>query len=187
MFKNVPYDKLSDEVLMARITSGNAQAFNTLYTRYSQRMHAFFSRMLGFNSEKADDFLQELFMKIIEKPEAFDCSRKFSTWLYTVAGNMCKNEYRRMERHPQTNQIPEEPGEDSIPDRIDFALFRTELQEALARLSPEHRECFVLRYQEELSTKEISEIMDCPEGTVRSRLFYALRRLADQLKIFEIK
>ena len=89
---------LSDEALMSRIAKGNTAAFELLYDRYSNRMHAFFRRMLGNDSELANDFLQELFMKIIEKPKAFDVERRFSTWIYTVASNMCKNEYRRRER-----------------------------------------------------------------------------------------
>ena len=86
---------------------------------------------------------------------------------------------------PQTNEVPEQSEDAKLPENLDLAMFRTELDAALQNLSEDHRESFHLRYFEELSTKEIAEIMGCPEGTVRSRLFYTLRQLAGQLKIFQ--
>ena len=86
---------LSDERLMEMIVRGDERAFGTLYDRYQRKMITYFSRMLWNDRERAQDFLQELFTKIARKPDSYDPSRPFSTWLYSVANNMCKNEYRR--------------------------------------------------------------------------------------------
>ena len=85
----------SDSELMQLIVSGDQAAFSELYNRYKGRLYYYFYRMLGNSSEQANDFLQEIFMKIIEKPESYNPTYTFQTWLFSVANNMCKNEYRR--------------------------------------------------------------------------------------------
>ncbi len=186
------YKKYSDEKLVPLVVKGNERAFNELYSRYEKKMYRFFYRMLNRDTERANDLLQDLFIKIIEKGDRFDTDRKFSTWLYAVAGNLCKNEYRRVERltNNQEKMITDvRPGLDNemdfyLPNAIDRSLFTTRLTDALEELEDIHRTCFILRYQEELSIKEISEVMECPEGTVKSRLYYALRKLSDKLQVF---
>jgi len=81
---------------MIAIHQGETAAFDELYARYQKRLLYYFYRMLGNSNEKAGDFLQDIFMKIIERPNHFDASRRFRTWLFSVAHNMCKNEYRRL-------------------------------------------------------------------------------------------
>src|SRR6266568_4196340 len=88
--------QFTDEILIVRMINGDCKAFNTLYARYKDRLLYYFYRMLGNSNEKAQDFLQDIFMKLIDKAETFDSSRKFSTWIFSIAHNMCKNEYRRM-------------------------------------------------------------------------------------------
>jgi len=187
------YKKYSDEKLLPLVVNGDERAFNELYTRYEKKMYRFLYRMLNRDAERANDLLQDLFIKIIEKGDRFDTDRKFSTWLYAVAGNLCKNEYRRVERLTNNQEklimdVRPGAGDDMdfyLPNAIDRSLFTTRLTEALDELEAIHRECFILRYQEELSIKEISVAMDCPEGTVKSRLYYALRKLSDKLQIFQ--
>ena len=179
---------------MERLTEQrDERAFNELYSRYAERMHRYFYRMLFQDSEKANDFTQDLFVRLIEKAASFDTSRRFSTWLYAVAGNMCKNEYRSLGRQPKAEQLTEdlerylvdEPQAPSLLNEpLDRPLFDGALAKAIERLDWSHRQCFVLRYQEELSIKAISQVVGIPEGTVKSRLFYAVRKLSKQLKIF---
>lgn len=172
---------------MGLIVKGNEQAFSELYDRYKGKMHSYFYRMLYQDMDKADDFTQELFLKIIEKPHLFDLERRFSTWIYTVAGNMCKNEYRKNSRHPITNQVPEAAISECfqyLPDPIDRNLFEQHLKSAVNQLEDTHKQCFILRYQEGMSVKEIGEIMEIPEGTVKSRLYYSMKKLAGKLQIF---
>ena len=100
---------------------------------------------------------------------------------------MCKNEYRRSARNPVLSVISEQDIQgvlQQIPQQLDQQLFNEQLNEAVDKLPIHHRQCFLLRYQEERSIKEISVILDCPEGTVKSRIHYCLKKLAQQLQIF---
>lgn len=172
----------TDEALMqAIIDRRDAQAFAALYDRWSARMYRYFLRMMNRQAAKAADMTQDLFVKIIEKPHLFDPSRRFSTWLYTLAANQCKNEFRRKKLIEQVENYPETIGHDAalhLPESLDRMLLEQHLQWAIEVLEEPQRQCFVLRWQEDLSIKEISEIMDCPEGTVKSRLYYALRQVS---------
>ena len=186
MFFQPNYQQLSDEALMERLCQGKRKAFEALYGRYYDKMYHYFFRMLRQDANKAQDFVQDLFVKIIEKPTAFDVQRRFSTWIYTLASNMCKNDYRR-QRQPlmdlETCQVLPSEGVD-VPQQLDQVLFDQYLEQALEHLTPKHKICFVLRYQEELPLQQISDIVGCPVGTVKSRLHHALKQLAQQLAIF---
>lgn len=180
------YQDLSDEDLMVRLTKGKKKAFDELYSRYAPRLNNYFYRMLYQDTEKADDFTQDIFLKIIEKPFSFDPTRKFSTWIYTVAGNMCKNEYRKNQVRSIMQPLRDEDPADHVDFVADFdkKIFDSELMKAVDELQEHHKECFLLRYQQELSIKEIAQILDCPEGTVKSRIFYCLRKLKKSLHLF---
>ena len=88
---------------MIMITDGNQAAFGELYDRYSRVMINYFYRMLWKDREKAEDFMHDLFTKIINKPKLYDPNRSFKTWIYSVANNMCKNEYRKQEVRKKTS------------------------------------------------------------------------------------
>ncbi len=174
---------LSDSELMLQIVSGDQAAFSELYHRYKSRMYYYFFRMLGNSAEQANDFLQELFMKIVEKPESYNPDYSFSTWLYSVANNMCKNEYRRRGirlEYQETELL--EPQIDFLrepaikPEQLIEKIFET-----LGCLGEEHRSAFLLRYREGFSIREVATILELPEGTVKSRLFYAKKLLAEKL------
>lgn len=183
------YSKLSDAALMQAIVKGKAPAFDELYGRYYSKLYRYFFSMLYQNEAKAADFTQELFTKLIERPNAYDPQKNFSTWFYTLAANLCKNEYRRLQnRLKALEQLPKNTIE--LPregQALDAQCFDRQLQAALSELSSTHRNCFVLRYQEGLSVQHISEILDCPAGTVKSRLHYALQALSKRLAAFDPK
>ena len=168
---------------MQQIVSGDQAAFGELYHRYKDRMYYYFYRMLGNSTEQANDFLQELFMKIVEKPERYHPGYAFHTWLYSVANNMCKNEYRRRGIRQEYNQFnASEPhieylNQTSIePEQVIEKIFQT-----LDQLGEEHRSAFLLKYREDFSIREVAQILDLPEGTVKSRLFNARKILAEKL------
>ncbi|MGB0983419.1 MAG: RNA polymerase sigma factor [Saprospiraceae bacterium] len=187
-FSKKTYTADSDEALMKFIQKGKKAAFDELYQRYGQRMYGYFYKMLWQNEAKANDFTQELFLKIIEKPNAFDTSKKFSTWIYTIANNLCKNEYRKNQNQQKAyEQHQFIHSEISTNTKIthDKEVFSTQLDAAIERLPETHRACFLLRYKDELSVKEISQVLKCPEGTVKSRLFHATKKLNRQLKHWE--
>ncbi len=189
------YNLFSDERLMELLQQGDAagqQAFDELYERYSRRMLFYFYRMLGGNHEKAQDFLQELFLKIVERPCLFNVEQSFRTWIYTVAHNMCKNEYR----HLKISKIVEPAAdveaiapasvdeEEDLESALDWKRFRAALFQELAKLEESHRATFILRHQDGFSIKEISQVLRCSEGTTKSRLFYTAKKLAIRLSAF---
>jgi RNA polymerase sigma-70 factor (ECF subfamily) len=191
MFAKNKYKSQQDESLMQLLKKGNTQAFDELYNRYSNRLLHYFYRMLGNNEEKAQDFLQDLFLKVVEKPELFDTKKRFSTWLFTVASNMCKNEYRRLSVRANGstflgdfNATANDIVMPNIDRLIDAKMFNELLLDEVATLSEIKRDTFLLRYQEHFSIKEISEILNCSEGTVKSRLFYTIKKLAQKLQAF---
>lgn len=168
---------------MQLIVSGDQAAFGELYRRYKDRMYYYFYRMLGNSAEPANDFLQELFLKLIEKPESYNPDWSFSTWFFSVANNMCKNEYRRRGvRHDFHEKEILEPRSESMNEpAIDPEQVIGKIFETLGDLGEDHRSAFLLRYREGFSIKEIAGILQLPEGTIKSRLFYAKKALAVKL------
>ncbi|MBN1559300.1 sigma-70 family RNA polymerase sigma factor [candidate division KSB1 bacterium] len=178
----------TDEELMRAIQSGETRAFEMLYNRYSERLLNYFFRMLGNNNSIAHDLLQELFLKIINKPHFFNADKRFVTWIYAIASNMCKNEYRRRDIRAIESPLPasETQLDSSLsikkPDELfEQKSFSEAVFAKLATLDEEKQNTFILRFQQQLSIKEISEVLDCPQGTVKSRLFYTIRFLAAEL------
>lgn len=178
----------SDEQLMGAIQTGDSSAFEAIYVRYSRRLLIYFYRMLG-TEEKAQDFLQDIFLKLIEYPCAFDTTRIFSNWIFSIAANMCKNEYRYLEVRKDTHNGGMDDlmasTETKIGDEIDQTQFKIQLERKIQRLDSDQRNTFLLRFQENFSIREISQILECSEGTVKSRLFHLTRKLAIQLKDFD--
>ncbi|NIN00162.1 MAG: sigma-70 family RNA polymerase sigma factor [candidate division Zixibacteria bacterium] len=177
---------------MECIQRADTSAFNELYDRYSRRLLHYFFRELGGDKDKAQDFLQEIFLKIVQKSELFNTEKKFSTWVFTVAYNMCKNEYRRqqvrmsLENDADVDNLSYESEREysRVEKNMDNETFARALLRELATLHDGLRSAFLLRYQQNLSIREIGEILGCSEGTVKSRLFYATRKLAAKLKAF---
>jgi len=183
------YKLLSDEELMEKINRRDDRAFAALYDRYSGKMVNYFFTMMRRDEEKAQDMMQDLFSKLAEKPESFNTERNFKTWFYSIANNMCKNEYRAKEVRMRVHEdiradsaFSESPAKATQMDR---ETFKQKLDEALQELEELKRETFVMRYQEEMSIKEISAIFNCSEGTVKSRLFCTLKDLNSRLKAYQ--
>jgi len=184
------YKSLSDEALMTAVAEKDQLAFQELYQRYGAAMHRYFYRMLGQHTEKAKDFTQELFVKVYQKSQTFDPKQKCKTWLYAVATNICKNEYRKnnliinsLDRFPQVNI----PDYDSIPKIQEADQFPQALHTALDKLDEEAKSLFVWRYLEGLNIDEIAELLNVPEGTIKSRIFRVRAKLAKSLAAFHPK
>lgn len=193
LFKKSNFISLSDEALMAHVKKGEEKALEELYDRYSKRMLFFFYQRLYQDNEKAQDFLQDLFLKIIEKSDSFDVGRKFSVWIYSIASNSCKNEYRKNAvRNTKVDNFEEKVLSRASYDlssetKHEMDLFSKSLSEELSKMDEKHSLSFILRHQQHLSIQEIGKVMDCPEGTVKSRLFYAIKTLAKNLRIYDSK
>ncbi len=173
---------------MTLVIKGESKAYAEIYNRYSSKILNYFYRMLWKDKEKAMDFMQELFTHIIEKPEQFSASRSFKTWLYSCANNMCKNEYKKQEIRQEYNRIPIESIENSVAFHdyapTDMKFFNEQLHHELNKLDDAHKSTFILRFKEDFSLAEISKILNCSEGTVKSRIFYTLKKLSKKLHSF---
>lgn len=180
--EEIDLENQTDEKLFVLMTRGNARAFNLLYKRYQGKLLYYFFRMLGNDKALAQDFLQELFFKIIDKPNLFDPKRKFSTWVYCVAHNMCKNEYRGQAvrqiilRGQNTDFYSE-----CIANYTDKDVLIESIFKELEQFDECHRTAFLLKYREGMGIEDIAEILGLPAGTVKSRLFYTRKKLQEVL------
>lgn len=174
---------------MQLVGERNGQAFEALYDRFAKRLYNYFLRMLWKDKEKARDFTQDLFAKVADRPELFDQSRSFVTWLYSIANNMCKNEYAKHEVHTRVHKdIKSGDSFTELPmggRGLDKSYFMLKLKEALDDMDEVKRTTFALRFDQELTIPEIAEVMQCNEGTVKSRIFYLLKDLSVKLKAYE--
>lgn len=184
----------TDEELIPLIVKKNEKAFEELYNRYSKKMHYFFYMRFNFDKELANDLLQDLFIKLIDNIENFETDKQFSTWFYTMANNNSKNEYKRVVNNLEI--ITEEEKVNLVDDSFIYDLnldedfyssFNYSLQKELNNLKTTHRTAFVLKYKENLSLKEIAQIMNCSEGTIKSRLHYTVKSLAQSLAKYNSK
>jgi len=187
----VPSQELDDSELVARFIEGESFRFNELVQRYSPRLLNFIYRVIG-DRERAEDLVQETFIRVYRHIRRFDQKKKFSTWVYTIASNLAKNELRNRTRNPLVffQNLVKEWEDDRRP--IEFAdmssrpddLFRKRylremVGKAVEQLPEHHRIVFVLRETEGKSYEEISEITKCTLGTVTSRLNRARNNFAN--------
>ncbi|BDS12004.1 RNA polymerase sigma factor [Aureispira anguillae] len=176
------YTNISDEELMRHVQKGVEWAFNELYQRYSQRILYFLYKMLKQDEAKAQDLLQDVFLKIVEAPEKFDVNQSFKTWIFTVTANHCKNYFRTQKRSiVELGATSSREGIEKKDEGLNTEAFHQKLNEALMDLPYKYREVFILKYKEGLQLKEIALVMECPLGTVKSRLSSATKLLGKRL------
>ena len=185
------YVGFSDEALVGLLAESDAAAFEELYRRYSNRLLAYFHRMLG-DEMRAQDCLQESFLTLIQNHHRIDTRRSFTTWLFTVAHNLCCNEHRRADMRRKSQVAVADFDSQgrcatAADEGLELAQFSGALLRELEMLDDDKRSAFVLRFQEGLSINAISLIMNCPSGTTKSRLYYATRLLAQRLAHFDPK
>ena len=162
--------------------AGEPQAFGTLVDRYQTRLLNFVNRTIG-DRERAEDLVQEVFIRVFRHLHRFDQTKKFSTWIYTIASNLAKNELRNRSRNPLVlfQTIKKNWEADHRPLQFEDTTARPDdmfrrrhlralVEETVARLPEHHRQVFVLRELEGKSYQEIAEITGCNLGTVKSRL-----------------
>ncbi len=174
---------------MELFSKGNHSAFNEVYKRYSKPLLNYFHRMLWKDREKAEDMTQDLFAKLAGRPDLYNPSRPFKTWLYSVANNMCKNEYRKAEVRGNVqgglhDNMAVHDDRQTGDTGLHLKMFGESLTIALNHLEDIHKKVFILRFRQNLSIKEIADVLEISEGTVKSRIFYTTRKLAEMLKQF---
>lgn len=183
--------ELDDASLVTSFLAGDVRSFDALVERYQARLLNFVYRIVG-DRERAEDLVQEVFIRVHRHIGRFDRSKKFSTWVYTIASNLAKNELRNRARNPlvlftSLTQGWEDEGRElefedqtTQPDDLFRKRHVRELVEAsVSKLPEHHREVFVLRELEGRSYEEIAEITKCNLGTVKSRLNRARSSFAE--------
>ena len=182
-----------DSALVAAHLGGDPRAFGEIVRRFQARLLNFVYRMIG-DRERAEDLVQEAFVRVHRHLHRFDRSRKFSTWIYTIASNLAKNELRNRSRSPlvlyESARAPSDPDQRPIEfedpaNRPDDLFARRHLKDLVDRtvagLSTHHRVVFVLRELEGRSYEEIADITGCNLGTVKSRLNRARHAFAETI------
>jgi RNA polymerase sigma-70 factor (ECF subfamily) len=188
---NQPSRPDGDEAeLIERAKKGDTRAFGTLVERYQRRVIGV-AMAVVHNQEDALELAQETFVRAFQSVGKFESRSSFSTWLYRIAANIAIDFRRRERRHPtmrgeeaenEIQRLPSKLG-DSFKEAQRSEMSRR-IRDALAELTQEHRAAILLREVEGLSYDEISEVMQCPRGTVMSRLHYARNHLREILKDF---
>ena len=181
---------LTDSQVVQQFLDGDARAFTELVNRYDKRLLNFVYRTVG-DRERAQDLVQETFVRVYRHLHRFDQTKKFSTWIYTIAGNLAKNELRNRSRNPlvlfqtikKNWEADHRPLEWEDPKLRPDDLFRKRhlkelVENSVAQLPEHHRIVFVLRELEGKTYEEIADITGCNLGTVKSRLNRARNNFA---------
>ena len=183
-----------DAVLMLRVKRGDRAAFAELAGKYQQPLFNFIFRTLRDEAE-TEDVAQNVFLQVYKSRARYQATAKFSTWLFTIARNLCLNEIRRRSRHPaesidETHQEYEDQPHRQYEDKAHFTapekLLHGELAEkieaALAGLPENQRTAILLCRQDELSYEEIADILGCSLSATKSLIHRGRETLKDQLK-----
>ena len=187
IFHLKPLRQLTDEQLMARAKAGNDAAFEELYHRYARRLKGFFFLQLGGDEELAADATHDVFLRAYEARNRYQEGKNVSTWLFTIAYNICRNHYRSNAYETQlSSTLDTEPiSDEQIEVQLDAAALDDALAQVLSELPPPLHQLFSLHYQEELTIPQVAEIVGIPEGTVKSRLHKTMNIIRKKLKIYE--
>jgi RNA polymerase sigma-70 factor (ECF subfamily) len=185
----------SDEQIMWRVRSNDdAEAFAHLVNKWQGAIQSLCVRMLG-DALRGEDLTQEAFARLYAKRADYQPAARFSTYLWRVALNLCYDELRRLKRRPETSLDVEQTDSDEIFSILDAHAAvevapDSEIQNreqaeivrhALQKLPEHYRAVVVLRHYEDLKFREIAEVLDIPEGTVKSRMAEGLQQLSEIL------
>lgn len=180
----------TDEELVALSIGGDLDSFNQLVLRWERPIYALAYRVLG-REEDARDVAQETFLRAFRALKGFKGQAKFSSWLYRIALNLCRDWIRRERRAP-VSQVPEGmdiaelAGEavpsESIEDRVARQQLGRVVGQAMSALPEEQRTAIILKEYHGLTFQEIAELLDCPLSTVKTRLYQGLTVLRRQLR-----
>ena len=189
LFHPKPLRHQTDEQLMAQAAAGSDTAFEELYRRYARRLKGFFFMQLGGDEELAADSTHDVFLRAYEARSRYREGSNVSTWLFTIAYNICKNHYRSnaYEAEMLASLDAEPVSDQQIEVEMDAATLDAALEQVLSELPPPLHQIFSLHYQEELTVPQVAEIVGIPEGTVKSRLHKTMNIIRKKLKQYENK
>jgi len=180
----------TDEELVARSMGGDLDSFNQLVLRWERPIYALAYRVIG-REEDARDVAQETFLRAFRALKGFKGQAKFSSWLYRITLNLCRDWIRRERRTPVVQapegaDVIELAGEDTPTETLEELVSRHQLGRAVAKamsqLPEEQRTAIILKEYHGLTFQEIADLLDCPLSTVKTRLYQGLTVLRKQLR-----
>jgi RNA polymerase sigma-70 factor (ECF subfamily) len=190
----MPLSPDPDATLMLRVKRGDRVAFAELVEKYKQPLFNFVFRTLRDEAE-SEDVAQNTFLQVYKSRDRYERTAKFSTWLFTIARNLCLNEIRRRARHPaesieeshaeyedQPRQQYEDKAHIAAPDKLLHGELAQKIEEALADLPENQRTAILLCRQDELSYEEIAEVLDCSLSATKSLIHRGRETLKEKLK-----
>ena len=168
-----------DAQLVQLCLAGERSAFQTLIERFQNLIFGLCFRLLG-HREDAEDVAQEVFLRVFRSLKSWDSTRPLKPWLAAIAVNRCKTFLEKRGRRPIPAEFVEDVATATEPTEVEDVS--EEVQLALEKIREEYRTCFVLFHQQELSVQEVAEIMNVPEGTIKTWLHRARKELAEHLQ-----
>jgi RNA polymerase sigma-70 factor, ECF subfamily len=170
----------SDETLVAQIAQRDKRALQQLYSRHHVRIYRFALRFLN-DEAAAEDTVSEVFIDVWRQAERFEGRSQVTTWLLAIARNKALSMLRRRSNEELDDEVAEFIEDPS--DNPEVAMLKSQrasvLQDCLTQLSPAHREIVDLVYYHEKSVEEVAEIISVPANTVKTRMFYARKRIGE--------
>jgi RNA polymerase sigma-70 factor (ECF subfamily) len=173
----------SDEVLIGRIANGDRLAMQVLFARHHVRVYRFVLRLVN-NPSTAEDLISEVFLDVWRQAGRFEARSQVSTWLLAIARFKALSALRKKPESALDDEMAEAIEDTSDTPEVSLQKKNKSelLRECLKSLSPEHREVVDLVYYHEKSIEEVAELIGIPENTVKTRMFYARKRLSELLK-----
>ncbi len=165
---------MTDEEVAVRVQQGDTESFGALVERYEDKLLRYGRRFLS-RQEDIEDIVQDVFVNAYQNMQSFDTKQKFSPWVYRIAHNAFVNALKKKSRNPLVlvdfdTMLAHPVYEDPLPREREQAEMKRVVEEGLEKLAPKYREVLILYFLEELSYKEIAEILEVPTGTVGIRL-----------------
>ena len=187
---NNPYSKLTDLELVERITKdNNTMLFGILYDRYAKMVY---NKCYGFarSEDEAEDLTQDVFLMLFVKLKSFQGRSKFSSWLYSFTYNFCvnyvkRNKERKMSDKSSSIEYSEYKLSDDVSDESLFEMRSDKLKKALDLIDPEDKKILLLKYQDDVSIKELQELLEIGESAVKMRLKRAKARIIETYNTLE--
>ncbi len=188
------FNQLPDEDLMELFQGGYDEAFSVIVTRYRERIHQFIFRYTK-NHLDSEDLVQETFLRVFRSRNSYERIARFSTWLFTIARNLIRNQYKRSQRMQmvsltQTDDHDQEMTIDlpdtgiSVDEQLHLSMTMAHLQKSLDAIPADFRDVLVMRDVQQLTYEEIMEVTRLPMGTVKSRINRGRARLHELMGTF---
>ncbi len=172
----------SDEELFSGYLAGDMGSFEELVDRYRKPLFTVVMRMVG-DRQEAEDIFQETFIRVIRNRGRFDSDRSFSSWVFSIAGNLARDHLRRRKRNPVSTAAdpPEGAGGEDPESNTMKREIKKEVDKALDKLSADQKEVFLLREYGGLSFKEIAKMKKTNLNTILSRMHLAMKKMEQEL------